>query len=66
MSQSGGWTVIQRRGEPLPSNGIREDFFLDWDHYENGFGNASSDYWLGMWNGNKFANNFNYRLLSTF
>ncbi|GIX80558.1 techylectin-5A [Caerostris darwini] len=38
-----GWTVIQRRGNyPNPQR-----FDLAWDHYKNGFGDITKDFWLG-------------------
>ncbi|ODM88294.1 Angiopoietin-related protein 7, partial [Orchesella cincta] len=49
-TDGGGWTVIQRRGEPVdPLAGeIRESFTRTWKEYENGFGSFSSDFWLGL------------------
>jgi len=44
----GGWTIIQRRGWPLPRGAtIRENFHKDWKSYEDGFGDINSDFWLG-------------------
>lgn len=34
--------VIQRRRDGTVN------FFMKWDHYKSGFGNAAGEYWLGM------------------
>lgn len=39
---NGGWTVLQRR-----TNG-KENFDRGWNDYVNGFGNLSSDHWMGL------------------
>uniref|UniRef100_T1ISA8 Nuclear factor of activated T-cells 5 n=1 Tax=Strigamia maritima TaxID=126957 RepID=T1ISA8_STRMM len=42
--QGGGWTVFQRRG----NYGEQADHFIrNWTSYKNGFGNLSSQFWLG-------------------
>ena len=42
-TDDGGWMVIQRR-----VNGGTTDFYLDWEAYEQGFGDLGGEFWLGL------------------
>ncbi|XP_037776240.1 microfibril-associated glycoprotein 4-like [Penaeus monodon] len=44
VTDGGGWTVIQRR---IPKD-IHEDFNRPWADYRQGFGELSSEFWLGL------------------
>lgn len=43
-TDEGGWTVIQRRDNIFP----RENFYRSWKEYQNGFGNITGEFWLGL------------------
>ncbi|XP_043198627.1 angiopoietin-related protein 7-like [Amphibalanus amphitrite] len=40
----GRWTVIQRRDNIEP----RQDFYLGWKEYKEGFGNVTLEFWWGL------------------
>ena len=53
---SGGWTVIQHRFDGSV------DFNKDWAAYETGFGQAQSEYWLGLEHITKLSNSADTRI----
>jgi hypothetical protein len=48
-NEGGGWTTIQRRGVEDISKRLRVNFYRKWEDYEEGFGSAEKDYWLGIY-----------------
>lgn len=57
-TDGGGWTVLQRR---LPHSKAT-DFNRGWYDYKMGFGNASSDYWIGLENMYIWTNTRHYEM----
>ncbi|KAK3868193.1 hypothetical protein Pcinc_026413 [Petrolisthes cinctipes] len=55
-SDGGGWTVILRRTN---SSAIRENFYRTWVEYEEGFGNITSEFWIGLRNLNVLSSSIN-------
>ena len=43
-TDGGNWTVVQRRDDIQP----RQDFYLGWTEYKNGFGNLTGEFWWGL------------------
>ena len=44
QTAGGGWTVIQRRADIQP----RQEFYLDWPAYREGFGELAGEFWWGL------------------
>jgi len=58
MTDGGGWTVIQRRGDYKPA----QSFNNDWVDYKKGFGDIKRDFWLGNDNISRLTNQDVYTL----
>jgi hypothetical protein len=56
------WIIIQRRGSPLEVGETRQDFYLPWVNYTNGFGDPRKDFWLGLERIADLTENENYEL----
>lgn len=57
-TDGGGWTVVQRRRP----HSTAVDFNRGWHDYKMGFGNASTDYWVGLENLYIWTNTKHYEL----
>lgn len=57
-TDGGGWTVIQKRTSQTKD----VDFNRGWFDYKMGFGNVSSDYWIGLENIYIWTNTRHYEL----
>ncbi|XP_078486068.1 ryncolin-4 [Ciona intestinalis] len=55
-TDNGGWIVIQRRQDGLV------DFYRNWADYKVGFGEMSSDFWIGLHNMHLLTREQNYEL----
>jgi hypothetical protein len=56
------WIVIQRRGSPLEAGETRQNFYLEWVNYTNGFGDSNKDFWLGLEKISDLTKNGDYEL----